>query len=433
MTESIFSTSSRVCALLGAALLVSCAGYDYRNVVDHARREVTSRASGLDVVYLTSGAGHVYDVIVRCGAPVTFATVWGTDHYDMESNVCAAAVHAGAIVASEGGDVRLIVRDFDGTFVGSWRNGMLTSSGPRSPRSRSFHFVPLEGTRDAAALGGETHREHVRDPRAFFSAESRECLTVGDGTWELVRDERAAMRSASSEPGREAGRDWERYQRAYTAYEESHARRLAAIRTVTSTLDSAAVTEAPPASTLASGEEERADESQVQVASTPQGSPASPRSPGTPSSDSVAFSSDLRQFCAEPGAASLTTTINLVLAGLSSELEDARQSGRDVSDHQVFSFAAGRVVEPQQATLRGFTPFMERYQSLVNTVSSEHRNHCGASSRAAYSHSGRDPWDWCRPNFTNSFGTCMQALEEALQIINTVVSPTQPCLCAPFH
>ncbi|MFP2926969.1 M57 family metalloprotease [Pyxidicoccus sp. 3LG] len=62
----------------------------------------------------------------NCGA-VSGGSVWGTDLYTDDSNVCVAAVHAGAIPSS-GGAVVVTIQPGQSSYTGSTRNGITTSS-----------------------------------------------------------------------------------------------------------------------------------------------------------------------------------------------------------------------------------------------------------------------------------------------------------------
>ncbi|WP_324291407.1 M57 family metalloprotease [Corallococcus sp. bb12-1] len=65
---------------------------------------------------------------VRCGCPaVSTGSVWGTDLYTDDSNVCVAAVHAGVIPAT-GGTVRVTIQPGQSSYTGTTRNGITTSS-----------------------------------------------------------------------------------------------------------------------------------------------------------------------------------------------------------------------------------------------------------------------------------------------------------------
>ncbi|WP_237079842.1 LCCL domain-containing protein [Myxococcus xanthus] len=55
------------------------------------------------------------------------ASVWGTDLYTDDSDVCAAAVHAGAIPAT-GGQVSVTIQPAQGSYASTTRNGVTTYS-----------------------------------------------------------------------------------------------------------------------------------------------------------------------------------------------------------------------------------------------------------------------------------------------------------------
>jgi hypothetical protein len=66
---------------------------------------------------------------IRCSCPAgsSGGAVWGTDLYTDDSNVCAAAVHAGVIPAT-GGQLSVTIQPGQGSYTGSTRNGVTTYS-----------------------------------------------------------------------------------------------------------------------------------------------------------------------------------------------------------------------------------------------------------------------------------------------------------------
>ncbi|QDE99010.1 M57 family metalloprotease [Myxococcus xanthus] len=66
---------------------------------------------------------------IRCNCPTVSlgASVWGTDLYTDDSDVCAAAVHAGAI-PSTGGQVSVTIQPAQGSYASTTRNGVTTYS-----------------------------------------------------------------------------------------------------------------------------------------------------------------------------------------------------------------------------------------------------------------------------------------------------------------
>ncbi len=66
-------------------------------------------------------------------------SVWGTDVYTDDSSVCTAAVHAGLITFASGGPVVIEIRSGQPSYVGTARNGVVSSS--YGGWSGSFVFV----------------------------------------------------------------------------------------------------------------------------------------------------------------------------------------------------------------------------------------------------------------------------------------------------
>nr|WP_233261817.1 LCCL domain-containing protein [Vitiosangium sp. GDMCC 1.1324] len=66
---------------------------------------------------------------IRCNCPTVSlgASVWGTDLYTDDSDVCAASVHAGAI-ASSGGQVTVTIQPAQGGYASTTRNGVTSYS-----------------------------------------------------------------------------------------------------------------------------------------------------------------------------------------------------------------------------------------------------------------------------------------------------------------
>ncbi|NMO22492.1 protease B [Pyxidicoccus fallax] len=94
---------------------------------------------------------------ISCGCPaVSGGTVWGTDMYTDDSNVCAAAVHAGVIPAS-GGNVTVTIQPGQNSYTGTTRNGITTYSygawagsfsfagRPTPPSCSTYNFTSYRG------------------------------------------------------------------------------------------------------------------------------------------------------------------------------------------------------------------------------------------------------------------------------------------------
>ncbi|NTX51524.1 protease B [Myxococcus sp. CA051A] len=64
----------------------------------------------------------------RCTcSPGASGTVWGTNLYTDDSNICTAAVHAG-VISTSGGTVVVEIQPGQSTYVGTTRNGVTTNS-----------------------------------------------------------------------------------------------------------------------------------------------------------------------------------------------------------------------------------------------------------------------------------------------------------------
>ncbi len=71
--------------------------------------------------------GFREQVTCRCPARATDGDVWGTDVYKADSQICAAAVHAG-IIGPSGGEVTFAMRFGRDDYEGSVRNGVTSQS-----------------------------------------------------------------------------------------------------------------------------------------------------------------------------------------------------------------------------------------------------------------------------------------------------------------
>jgi len=82
----------------------------------------------------------------HCGSAAMHGALWGTDLYTLDSSVCAAARHAGAVPAA-GGDVTIFIGGRCGSFEASTRNGV--DSGSWGPYDNTFGFAyPLPNCAD---------------------------------------------------------------------------------------------------------------------------------------------------------------------------------------------------------------------------------------------------------------------------------------------
>jgi hypothetical protein len=84
-----------------------------------------------------NGQRYVYSC--PANGTATAESVYGTDLYTDDSSVCTAAVHAGLITLSRGGEVTIEIRPGAATYTGSTRNGI--TSGDYDSGLGSYVFV----------------------------------------------------------------------------------------------------------------------------------------------------------------------------------------------------------------------------------------------------------------------------------------------------
>jgi LCCL domain len=63
-----------------------------------------------------------------CPANIVLNSVWGTDTYTDDSRICSAAIHAGKITQAGGGLVTIEIAPGQASYLGSSRNGVISSS-----------------------------------------------------------------------------------------------------------------------------------------------------------------------------------------------------------------------------------------------------------------------------------------------------------------
>lgn len=97
-------------------------------------------------------------VVVTCEPQCTPGSVWGTDIYTSDSDLCAAAAHAGVITLEEGGIFRIFVIQGLESYTGSEANGITSSEWPAWASSLIFEPLPLELAwgDNARSIEGET-------------------------------------------------------------------------------------------------------------------------------------------------------------------------------------------------------------------------------------------------------------------------------------
>jgi hypothetical protein len=82
--------------------------------------------------------------VVRCpaGCAADSGSVWGTDLYTSDSSVCVAAIHSGALTASEGGLLLVTMSEGLESYTGSTANGV--DSRDYGTWNESFSVAPFE-------------------------------------------------------------------------------------------------------------------------------------------------------------------------------------------------------------------------------------------------------------------------------------------------
>ena len=88
----------------------------------------------LDGMGVAEQPGSSHGVICPPGGS-TSATIWGSDVYTSDSPICIAATHRGVIDPVNGGPVTVTVLGGQPTYLGTGRNGVLSSDYPAWPRS----------------------------------------------------------------------------------------------------------------------------------------------------------------------------------------------------------------------------------------------------------------------------------------------------------
>lgn len=106
--------------------------------------------------------GTTKDCTCSSTAASTAASVWGTDAYTSDSNVCRAAVHAGQITAS-GGSITVYRSKGLAAYTGSVRNGVATLN--FGAATGTFSFVPATTAtvpacpKDASTMAPDTRQD----------------------------------------------------------------------------------------------------------------------------------------------------------------------------------------------------------------------------------------------------------------------------------
>ncbi|MEO7092217.1 MAG: LCCL domain-containing protein [Polyangiales bacterium] len=70
-----------------------------------------------------------------CPKGCTTGAVWGSGPYTTDSRICTTAIHAGAILAADGGDVDVIISAGQTSYKGSTKNGVTSGAWAEFPES----------------------------------------------------------------------------------------------------------------------------------------------------------------------------------------------------------------------------------------------------------------------------------------------------------
>ncbi len=89
--------------------------------------------------------------IIDCPADCKTGSVWGTDVYTTDSNVCQAAIHAGLIKPATGGSFQVTILPGQEEYKGSERNGVTSEDYEKYETSFKVEAVPPPGGAPAAA------------------------------------------------------------------------------------------------------------------------------------------------------------------------------------------------------------------------------------------------------------------------------------------
>lgn len=153
--DVVYTDDSRITGKLGAnTLRVSTGQFGEQQLKLADMRSLKSGSgSGLDDVQSASPApANLMTFQQQFGKELVFtvtgfttgngqqASLWGTDVYSLDSNLAAAAVHAGAARPGETAVVRVRIVQSPQQFVGSFRNG-LTSTAYATYPAGAFEFI----------------------------------------------------------------------------------------------------------------------------------------------------------------------------------------------------------------------------------------------------------------------------------------------------
>ncbi|MBU1219475.1 hypothetical protein KKF34_01665 [Myxococcota bacterium] len=97
-----------------------------------------SQSSEISTELSTIGKSLIWDCPVNC----TPGSVWGTNDYTADSNVCTAAVHAGLIKVDKGGRFKVTYIKGKKNYKGSTKNGITSQSYEKYEKSYTLEKLP---------------------------------------------------------------------------------------------------------------------------------------------------------------------------------------------------------------------------------------------------------------------------------------------------
>jgi hypothetical protein len=117
---------------LSDALVMSATGFKDKDDVAHALPDPGSMTG-------YQNPQHVGKTLTFRVTGAASGSLWGTDVYTLDSNLAAAAVHAGVLRVGQTGNVRVTILGPTVGFVGSTRNGLTSSNYANYPGAYRVH------------------------------------------------------------------------------------------------------------------------------------------------------------------------------------------------------------------------------------------------------------------------------------------------------
>lgn len=116
------------------------------------------------------------------------ANIYGTDLYTDDTEICAAAAHAGAVIPAAGGTVTIEIRPGTTSYQGSTRNGVISADWPR-PADGSFVFVTNQPVPTQLPSACDWTGSWKRNDESFSWVQNGTQVTgtgLTDTTWSLT-------------------------------------------------------------------------------------------------------------------------------------------------------------------------------------------------------------------------------------------------------